>query len=327
VTIDSLVSSLVTAGYGDRLRLSEPLARYTTFAIGGPADVLLVVERTDELRDAVALARRADVPWRVLGSGSNVLVADRGVRGLVLINRCSRQEMRAEGLLHAESGALLTHVARAVSAAGWAGLAWAVGIPGTIGGAVVNNAGAYGGTMADLVRSVRVLGEDGSVEEWGAERLGYAYRTSALKSDPGCGATRIVLSAALQLRREDPAELDAQVRRIEQQRRMRVPPGCCAGSVFKRTMQYPAGFLIDQAGLKGRQIGGAQVSPQHANFIMNVGGATARDVRELVELVQREVQRAFDVLLEPEIQYIGEWDESGSGQAEAADHLRAKQGR
>ncbi len=325
MSVDSLVALLAGAGFGERLRMAEPLAAYTSFSIGGPADLLLVAERPDELREATALARRAGVPWRVLGSGTNVLVADRGIRGLVLINRCNRYELTDDGALCAESGALLTDVARAASSQGWAGLAWAAGIPGTVGGAAVNNAGAYGGAMADVVRSATVLADEGAVEEWAAERLAYAYRTSGLKSDPGCGTSHIVLKVGMQLARGDAAELVEQVRHTEEQRSVRIPQGCCAGSVFKRTLQYPAGFLIEQAGLKGRNIGGAMVSPQHANFIMNVDAASAADVRALVELVQREVQQAFDVLLEPEIQYIGEWD--GEPTESAVPATQARRGR
>jgi len=160
--------------------------------------------------------------------------------------------------------------------------------------------------MADRVRSIAVLNE-GISEEWGVERLGYAYRTSALKSDPGCGSARIVLTAVMALEPGDREEIATAVRHTEEQRAVRVPVGCCAGSVFKRTLQYPAGFLIEQAGLKGRRIGQAEVSPQHANFIMNTGAATARDVRALIEEVQREVYRTFALQLEPEIQYIGDW--------------------
>lgn len=308
MSFDSLVSMLHEAGYGGRLKYDEPLAAHTSFAIGGPADLLLVAHEVDELVEAAALAQRAGVAWRVLGAGTNVLVADRGIRGLVIVNACTRFSVSEEGLLTADSGALLSDVARAVSAQGWAGLAWAAGIPGTVGGAVVNNAGAYGGAMADVVVSATVRTAEGEVAEWSADRLDYGYRTSGLKSSPDCGRSCIVLRATLALKRGDAEELVAQVRQTEEQRGVRVPQGCCAGSVFKRTLHYPAGFLIEQAGLKGRRIGGAEVSPQHANFIMNVGSATAADVRALIEEVQDAVRQAFDVELEPEIQYIGEWD-------------------
>ena len=307
--LEALTAALRAAGYGAHLREREPLSAHTSFAVGGPADLLFEAGTLDALVDAVRLARAEGVPWRVLGSGTNVLVADAGIRGVVIVNRCRGYAIGADGTLRAESGALLTDVARAASAAGWAGLAWAVGIPGTIGGAVVNNAGAYGGAMADRVRSVTVLEPSGRREEWGVERLAYAYRTSALKSDPECGRSRIVLEAVLALEPGDREELAAAVRHTEAQRAERVPAGCCAGSVFKRTLQYPAGFLIEQAGLKGRRIGAAEVSAQHANFIMNTGAATARDVRTLIEEVQHEVFRTFALRLEPEIQYIGEWSE------------------
>ena len=304
----SLEALLREAGYGERLRFQEPLAGYTSFAIGGPADLLLVVREVDELAEVTALARRTGIPWRVLGSGTNVLVADRGIRGLVVINECREYGVSEDGTLRAESGALLTEVARTVSAQGWAGLSWAAGIPGTIGGAVVNNAGAYGGSMAESVVSAAMLNAQGDVEEWSAARLGYSYRSSVLKSDPECGRSLIVLRVTLGLHAGDAEELCAQVKHTEAQRGVRIPSGCCAGSVFKRTLQYPAGFLIEQAGLKGRRIGGAEVSPQHANFIMNVDSATAADVKALTEMIQQQVLQAFGLQLETEIQFIGEWD-------------------
>lgn len=310
--VRALRAALEGKGYGARLMCDEPLARYTSFGIGGPADLLLVVRRLDELIEAATLAREAGVPWRVVGNGTNILVADSGIRGLVIVNECRHYYLdEANGLLRAESGMPLGELAKEVSYAGWAGLAWAVGIPGTVGGAVVNNAGAYGGCVADILSEVTVL-RDGLVERVCRDDLAYTYRDSALKRDPGCGASCIVLEAAFWLSRADRDELVGEVTSILAQRSNRIPPGRSAGSVFKRTAHYPAGFLIEQAGLKGKRIGDAQVSRQHANFLMNVGEASANDMRALIQLVQREVLERFGESLEPEIQFIGEWDDYGS---------------
>jgi len=307
--IDQLVRELKRRGYGERLCCNEPLAQYTTFGIGGPADLLLVAERLEELQEWVRLAREVRVPVLVLGKGSNVLVADAGVRGLVIINRCQEFELAESGLLLAQGGALLNELAWWTVKRGWAGLEWAVGIPGTVGGAVVGNAGAYGGCIGDVVRWVLVLSPKGREERWSKEQLAFDYRTSALKHFSSKGERWIVLQVALQLTRGEREKLEARARNVLQQRRERTPQGYCAGSVFKRTVQYPAGFLIEQAGLKGYRIGGAEVSRKHANFFMNIGGATANEMRALMEVVSRKVWETFGQRLEPEIEFIGEWED------------------
>lgn len=298
-------------GDGGRLVHDEPMSRHTSFGIGGPADLLLVAQGIDELVAWVGLARAHGVPLTVLGQGTNVLVADAGVRGLVIVNACRGYRVDAAGVLTVEAGALLREVARRTVAENWRGLEWAVGIPGTVGGAVVGNAGAYGGSMSDVVRWVRLLRPDGAVEQMPAGVLDYGYRLSALKREPREGPRTVVLEAGLQLASGDAEELAAIVARITAQRKERTPEGCCAGSIFKRTMQYPAGFLIEQAGLKGHRVGGAEVSPKHANFVMNTGNATAADVRTLIELIQREVWAALGQRLEPEIEYLGAWPAEG----------------
>ncbi|MEA3408335.1 MAG: UDP-N-acetylmuramate dehydrogenase [Chloroflexota bacterium] len=295
-------------GYGGRVKVGEPLSRYTSFGIGGPADLLVVANEVQEMEDLVTMARSAAIPLLVLGRGTNVLVADAGVRGLVIINACQGFFWEEEGLLVAHSGTLLTKLARWTVRQGWSGLEWAVGIPGTLGGAVVGNAGAYGGDMAGTVRWVRVLDVGGTVRRLDVEELGYGYRTSALKRRGDEKYPRIVLDVALQLEAGDPEALQRKVLHITRRRRSHIPDGASAGSVFKRTVQYPAGFLIDQVGLKGFRIGDAEISTKHANFFMNAGRATAADMRELIERAQQEVRDAFAQELEPEIEFLGEWD-------------------
>lgn len=306
--LDRLKEALRGEGYGDRILVNEPMARHTSFAIGGPADLFFEAREQGELVRCVCLAWQMNVPVLVLGGGTNILVADRGIRGLVIVNACARFEVSPDGTLRVEAGKPLAELAHWCVAEGWAGLQWAVGIPGTVGGAVVGNAGAYGGYMADVVRQVKLLLPSGEVREVDAEALEFGYRTSALKRLSGRPRRPVVLEATLALTRGDPEVLAREAARVTELRHERTPQGCCAGSMFKRTMQYPAGFLIEQAGLKGYRIGGAQVSPKHANFFMNTGGATAADVRALMEKVQREVWLTFAQHLEPEVELVGDWD-------------------
>jgi UDP-N-acetylmuramate dehydrogenase len=306
-TLDRLQRELVKRGYGPRLRVGEPLSRHTSFAIGGPTDLLIVARKAEEIRELMQVSRELSVPVLVLGAGSNVLVADAGVRGLVVVNACEGRAMDGEGLLIVQAGAPLREVAHETAMKGWAGLEWAVGIPGTVGGAVVGNAGAYGGCMSDIVHWVTWLDPSGECQRVGASALGYGYRTSTVKREVCRERRPVVLEAALRLTAGDAQELALKVQSLTVQRKARTPEGLCAGSIFKRTEQFPAGFLIEQAGLKGRRLGGAEVSPKHANFVMNTGGATAADVRALIELIQREVWAAFGQRLEPEIECVGEW--------------------
>ena len=314
--IGRLVEELTIKGYGQRLLFDEPMARHTSFAIGGPADLLITVDELSDLIALVGTARATGAPYLVLGGGTNILVADAGVRGLVIVNRCRGFHIDEDGLVVAESGMLLHELARWAVRAGWGGIEWAVGIPGTIGGAVVGNAGAYGGTMGERLRWARLLRPSGEETRAGAEELGYGYRTSTLKREAVRGQRSVVLEVALQLCPANTVELEARATHVTEQRRARTPRGCCAGSVFKRTPQYPAGFLIEQAGLKGKRIGGAVVSDKHANFMLNVDRATAADMRALITLVQDEVYSAFGQRLEPEIEFVGDWPRVGSRLAE-----------
>jgi len=303
----ALAGAIGASGPELRVERDVPVAPYTSFAVGGPADLLVVVEDTAQLRRVVALANAGQVSWLVLGSGSNVLVADEGVRGLTIINAAQSFAIAADGLLTAASGVLLCELARHAVSLGWRGLQWAVGIPGTLGGAVVGNAGAYGGCMADIIRWARLLRVDGRVEQVSGEALAYGYRTSALKREHARGVRTLVLDAALQLTAADPTALAAEAAGFAAKREHNTPRGHCAGSMFKRTAHYPAGYLIEKAGLKGLAIGAAQVSPVHANFLMNTGDATAHEVRRLIETVQERVWRLYAQHLDPEVEFVGDW--------------------
>ncbi|MFO7695738.1 MAG: UDP-N-acetylmuramate dehydrogenase [Anaerolineae bacterium] len=305
--LDRFVEAMCRAGYVDRVARNVSMADHTSFAVGGPADLLAIAHRVDELIAWVRMAQVADVPYLVLGSGTNVLVSDLGIRGLVIINACRRHEFEPDGVLTAESGCPFCELARETVDRGWAGLEWAVGIPGTLGGAVVGNAGAYGGYIGDILLDALLLHGDGSVERVPRSGLGYGYRTSALKREDLSSPRTVVLEARMQLSSGDARQLGERARQVTEQRLAHTPGGACAGSTFMRTEQYPAGFLIEQAGLKGYRVGAAQVSDKHANFIMNAGGATAAEIADLIRYIQERVWRDFAQRLEPEVQFIGEW--------------------
>ncbi len=307
------LSSLLewASGLGGRARRDEPLAPYTAMRVGGPADLLVVCRTTEEVVEAVRQARAAGVPWRVLGSGCNVLVADAGVRGLVIIHRADRTRIEAGGTVWAEAGAPMAALARETAARGLAGLEWAAGLPGTVGGAVVGNAGAFGGDVASVLRSVTLLEPDGEVTEQSAAWLEFAYRESRIKRMPPEGRP-VVLAATFGLSPGDPAALAARMEEILAWRRTRHPSGATMGSTFKNPPGNHAGRLIEAAGLKGYRIGGAMVSDLHANFLVNTGSATAADVRALIRHIQAEVERQFGIRLEPEVEFVG-WDADERG--------------
>ena len=297
------------------VQANQFLARYTALRIGGPAEVLVVADSVEAVRKAVTLAREHQVPCRVLGGGSNVLISDAGMCGLVVVNRARgvafpaslEQGTQTEGVsVKAESGASLSTVARQCVARGLAGLEWAANIPGTVGGALVGNAGAWGGDVASTLMQARVLGPDGVVEEWPAERFEYGYRTSRLKYAQQA-PKHIVLEAEFALHRGDREVLEAQVAGIVERRKATQPPGASCGSVFKNPPGDFAGRLVEASGLKGRRVGGAEISNVHANFIVNQGGATAADVKALIDLARGSVKEAFGVEMELEIELIGEW--------------------
>jgi UDP-N-acetylmuramate dehydrogenase len=301
------------------VRENQSLAGYTVLRIGGPADQLVVAESMDALRQAVTLAWDRDIPCLVLGSGSNVLVSDAGVRGLVVISRATAVTL-FEDRVRAESGASFSAVGRQCVAQGLAGLEWAIGIPGTVGGALVGNAGAWGGDVATTLIRATVLQPDGTVVEWPVERFEYSYRSSVLKQKAGeieaqARQRGVVLEAEFALRTSQTPVLEARVAEITMRRKTGQPTGATCGSVFKNPPGDYAGRLIEAAGLKGQRHGGAEISPLHANFIVNNGGAQAADVKALIDLARQTVQAQFGVTLELEIELIGDWRQPSSAQA------------
>jgi UDP-N-acetylmuramate dehydrogenase len=286
----------------------EPMARHTTFGVGGLADCYAVASDEDRLLSLTDIARRHGVPFFVLGSGSNILVGDEGIRGLVIENRhthCDEPVPHASGgfLMRAASGASFAALARRLAQAGLAGLEWACGIPGTLGGAVVYNAGAYGGCLADVLLSVRVA-NGGQSKEIAASELALGYRGSAFTR--GVLAGKLVLSADLLLHQGDAAPLTQRIADLDARRLAAQPRGRSAGSIFKNTPEHPAWWLIDQVGLRGHRIGDAEISARHTNFFVNRGRARAADVVALMDLAQRRVQERFGICLQPEVALVGE---------------------
>ncbi len=292
---------------GQEVLSAEPLSRHTSFRVGGPADLFVAAESLDELCKIVTLAREFEVPCFLLGGGTNILVSDKGVRGLVIANRARGR--RFEGrTLYAESGALLSGLARQAVRHSLSGLEWAVGIPGTIGGAVVGNAGAYGASMADVVRQITVLDESNNERsllkrDMAVDELEAGYRTSCLRG----GQKVVVLSAELGLNYSPRRHLETVVAIRTAQRKRSQPSLPSAGSVFRNPPGDFAGRLIEAARLKGQRIGQAGISEVHANFIVNLGAARADEVRQLIELVQQTVWKLFQVQLELEIELVGQW--------------------
>ena len=286
------------------VRENQALARYTVFHIGGPADLLAVAENIDVLRQAVTLAWAHDTPCMVLGGGSNVLVSDAGVRGLVVINQAAALTFLGSRV-RAESGASFSCVARQCVTQGLAGLEWAIGIPGTVGGAVVGNTGAWGGDVASTLIRALVLQPDGTVAEWPVERFEYGYRTSVVKRQEA--RKPVVLEAEFALRSGQREALEARVAEIVARRKASQPPGATCGSMFRNPPGDYAGRLIEAAGLKGQRRGGAEISSAHANFIVNHGGATAADVKALIDLARQAVQAQYGVTLGLEIELVGAW--------------------
>lgn len=299
MTFSTLISSL-----GGRLTRDTPLARFTAARLGGPADWLYIARSDpDELVDVVRAAWADGLPVRVIGGGANVLVSDSGFRGLIVVNRIARIEPAGENLLRVSAGTPLTHLARECATRGLRGFEWAVAVPGTVGGAVINNAGAHGGAMTDTVVEAVVAEPEGE-RVWSHADLDYDYRHSALKAR---GDRRyLVTGALLRFTSDDPDAIGARMDEYNAYRKRTQPPGASLGSVFKNPAGDHAGRLIEAAGLKGHRIGSAQVSPVHANFFLNEGGAAnASDYYALVRHVQQTVAAQSGVLLEPEIEFIG----------------------
>ena len=297
--------------FGDQLQVNESLARHTTARVGGPAELFLTVTASEQLLTAVELAYNAGVNYFVLGGGSNILIADTGVTGLVILNRARKVNFRHSGagvVCVAESGANLSALARQCISKGLGGLEWAIGVPGTVGGAVVGNAGAHGADMDSLLLAATVWEPGYGVRVYSREEMAYAYRDSVLKRDmTGGRPRRVVLSAEMALKPEAVDVLSARAEGFNAHRKERQPGGASTGSMFKNPDNYYAGYLIDTAGLKGFRVGDAVISEKHANFFINEGEATAEDVRLLIAEAWNSVRDQFGIEMELEVELVGDW--------------------
>ena len=298
--------------FEDRLLTGEPLNRYSVMNVGGPADFLVTVSSSEDLESAVRFLWKERIPFLLLGGGSNVLISDAGIREVVLINKANQVDFIDEAdqapLLRAESGASFGGLSRRTGAKGWSGLEWASGIPGTVGGAAVNNAGAFGANVADnlvLAEILHPLGDRIQRSEWSVDQFGYDYRTSVIKSGE---KSAVVLSVTFELIRSTPDEVKAKITAISEKRQASQPGGASLGSMFKNPPGDYSGRLIEEGGLKGTRVGDVEVSQEHANFFINRGEATARDIATLIALVRNEVYEKYSVELDLEIQFIGDWD-------------------
>jgi UDP-N-acetylmuramate dehydrogenase len=292
----------------------SPMSLHTTWRIGGPADLLVRVPTPDDFVAAVRWANAEGLPVTVVGGGSNLLVREGGIRGLVI--SCRTPGQRADNLLEAEDSgdavivrvgaqAPLSWVGRYASERGWAGMDWGVGLPGTIGGATVNNAGAHGAEMKDALVSVVVLNNNGEVAEYPRTWLDPSYRYTTIKASPR-PRRQHVLSVTLRLPKGDPSELMMLSQSHADYRQQTQPTGACAGSTFTNPPDDFAGRLLEAVGMKGYQVGGVSFSTKHSNFIVNSGNATASQVRELIATAQEKVDAEFGIRLHPEIEEIGE---------------------
>lgn len=289
----------------ERVFTGEAMSHHTTFKIGGPADYFLMPDKDTDVGRIVKICKESAIPYFILGNGSNLLVGDGGYRGAVIQIYKNMSAVTVEGTeITVQAGALLSSVAAAAKNAALTGFEFAGGIPGTMGGAVVMNAGAYGGEMKDVLTEITVMDEEGEIVTLPADKLELGYRTSIIKT-----AGYIVLEAKLQLKEGNPEVIRETMKDLTIRRTTKQPleyPS--AGSTFKRPEGYFAGKLIMDSGLAGYQVGGAQVSEKHCGFVINAGGATARDVRTLMDNVRDIVYKKYGVTLEPEVKFLGDFE-------------------
>ena len=293
------LQQIITQG---TIRFDEPMSKHTSFAIGGPADIFIEPADVEEIRSVCDLLRREHIPYVIIGNGSNLLVADEGIRGVVIhLGKDFSEITVKDRILEIQAGASLARVARIALQESLTGFEFAAGIPGSFGGAVCMNAGAYGGEMKDILLDADLLTPQGQILTLTAEELELSYRHSIIFEKD-----YIVLSARIRLTPGDPSGIRERMEELAQARKEKQPleyPS--AGSTFKRPEGYFAGKLIQDAGLKGYTVGGAMVSEKHAGFVINHGGATAEEVRFLIHQVQKKIKAQFGVSMETEVRFIG----------------------
>ena len=291
--------------FGDAVQENVSLAPYTSARIGGPADVFVVVKSASIFTDVMTVLWNYGMPYHILGGGSNVLISDKGVREVVVLNKAKEVQFETgdSPTVWCEAGVVFSNLANRCASKGLAGLEWAATVPGTVGGAVYGNAGAFGGDMSANLIWADVLTKNGR-EKMSVEQMGYNYRTSVLKRGE---IKAIVLSALLRLKNSTKEEVSVKIEQFSERRKAAQPPGASMGSMFKNPAGDHAGRLIEAAGLKGTRIGTAEISTLHGNFFVNHGETRASDVRELIDLTRATVKQKFGVELELEVELVGEW--------------------
>ncbi len=294
--------------FGQKLQENVSMADYTTARVGGPAPGLLSIHTVEELAETARTLWEMSVPFILLGSGANILVSDKGLDRIVLHNRAHNLRIDTKGEMpniYAESGANLGTIARQSALRGLSGMEWAAPVPGTVGGAVYGNAGAHGSDMAESLKLAKILHKTKGLQDWPVEKLDYRYRSSVLKREK---LPVVVLSATFNAIKTSREEAWEKIKEFQAHRKSTQPPGASMGSMFKNPPGDFAGRLIEAAGLKGRRIGRAMISPIHANFIINLEGAQANDIWGLMNIAQKAVKEQFGITLEPEIELIGEFN-------------------
>ncbi|MBP3475169.1 MAG: UDP-N-acetylmuramate dehydrogenase [Lachnospiraceae bacterium] len=288
----------------ERILFHEPMSKYTTFRVGGEAECILMIQKEEELARLIPYLNQIEQEYFILGNGSNLLVGDKGYQGIILKFGEEMAQIQVEGTRMAvKAGALMSKAAVTAKQHSLTGLEFAAGIPGSIGGGIVMNAGAYDGEMKQIVESVRVMDRDGQILTLDNDTMEFGYRTSIIKDRPF-----IVVEVVFQLAEGDPEQIGARMEELALLRKSKQPlEYASAGSTFKRPEGYFAGKLIMEAGMRGYRIGGAQVSDKHCGFIVNTGKATAADIKEVIEEVQERVKERFHVVLEPEVIFLGDF--------------------
>jgi UDP-N-acetylmuramate dehydrogenase len=297
----------IRSKFGDNLQENVPLSGYTAARLGGPADLLLFAHSANELAAMADFLWKKAIPFHVLGSGSNVLVADKGIREVVIINRARNLKFNAQIVpptVHAESGVTPNDISQRAARLNLAGFEWAASIPGSLGGAVYGNAGAFGGEMSMNLVSVDLVHQQSGRQVWPVEKMEYGYRTSILKK---AHLPAVILAATLELKKGDPQSIRAKMEEFSERRKKNQPPGASMGSMFKNPAGDKAGRLIEAAGLKGKRIGNAEISPRHANFFINHGQCTSANMKALIDLARETVHARFGISLELEVELLGEW--------------------
>ena len=305
MTMPARPRDVLLAKFGDKVKENISLGPYTSARIGGQADLLITASSSNELAEIVSTLWEQGLSFFMLGGGSNVLISDKGVRGVTVLNRAKavRFENGSQPKVWVEAGVIFSNLANRCASKGLSGLEWAAAVPGTVGGAVYGNAGAFDGDVSRNLIQAEILTEAGRAQ-WPVEKMEYGYRTSVLKRGE---MNAVVLSAELSLKIATKEEVTVKIEQFSEHRKSTQPPGASMGSMFKNPTGDYAGRLIEAAGLKGTRIGNAEISPVHGNFFVNHGQTKASDIRALIELAQKTVIDKFGVQLELEVELVGEW--------------------